>query len=63
MTRRGTDDDRTPTAAEAAAIREAKGSVREAIGKLIGDDAAEAEGTAEKQAAAEDARHNPRPRR
>ena len=46
----------TPTA-NAAAVptpdteRAAKGSVQEAIGKLIGDDAVRARGTAEKKAA------------
>ena len=40
--------------AKAAATREAKGSVHEAIGKLIGDDAAQAAGSAEKQAGAAD---------
>ncbi|KQT35262.1 hypothetical protein ASG29_03925 [Sphingomonas sp. Leaf412] len=38
----------------AAATRTAKGSVQEAIGKLIGDDAARARGTAEKEAGAAD---------
>ena len=41
--------------AKAAANRKAKGSVQEAIGKLIGDDAARDRGTAEKEAAAADA--------
>ena len=41
--------------AEAATTREAKGSVQEAIGKLIGDDAARERGTAEKKAGAADA--------
>ena len=41
--------------AKAAATRTAKGSVQEAIGKLIGDDAARARGTAEKEAGAADA--------
>ena len=47
--------------AKAAADREARGSVTEAIGKLIGDDAARDRGTAEKQAGADDAtgRKNP----
>lgn len=39
---------------KAAATRVAKGSVQEAIGKLIGDDAVRERGTAEKQAAAAD---------
>ncbi|MBM6578033.1 CsbD family protein [Microvirga sp. SRT01] len=56
MTARPTDtrasrDDK----AKAATTREAKGSVHEAIGKLIGDDAAQAAGTAERQAGAADA--------
>ncbi|MEG3175481.1 hypothetical protein U1872_04505 [Sphingomonas sp. RB3P16] len=38
--------------AKAAATREAKGSVQEAIGKLIGDDSARARGAAEKEAGA-----------
>jgi len=38
--------------AKAAASREARGSVHEAIGKLIGDDAAQARGKAEKHAGA-----------
>jgi uncharacterized protein YjbJ (UPF0337 family) len=37
---------------EAATVRETKGSVHEAIGKLIGDDAARERGAAEKQAGA-----------
>jgi uncharacterized protein YjbJ (UPF0337 family) len=41
--------------AKAAVTREAKGSVQEAIGKLIGDDAARAAGTAERKAGAGDA--------
>lgn len=41
--------------AEAAATREAKGSVQEAIGKLIGDDDACKRGAAEKEAGAADA--------
>lgn len=47
----------TPTEdqAQAAAARKAKGSVQEAIGKLIGDDAVRARGSAEKQAGAADA--------
>ena len=62
MTQRNTGD-RAPTPdAKATTIREAKGSVHEAIGKLIGDDAAEAQGSAEKQAAAKDAKSHPRPR-
>ncbi|WP_293876897.1 MULTISPECIES: CsbD family protein [unclassified Sphingomonas] len=44
-------EDRT----KAAATREAKGSVQEAIGKLIGDDAVRRRGTAEKEAGAADA--------
>lgn len=44
MTRKPKDDD-------AAASRQAKGSVHEAIGKLIGDDAAMEEGAAEQRAA------------
>ena len=41
-------------AAKAVASREARGSVHEAIGKLIGDDAACAHGQAEKHAGAAD---------
>lgn len=41
--------------AKTAAAREARGSVQEAIGKLIGDDAALARGAAEKEAGAADA--------
>lgn len=41
--------------AETAATREAKGSVQEAIGKLMGDDAARERGTAEKKAGAAEA--------
>jgi uncharacterized protein YjbJ (UPF0337 family) len=41
--------------AKTAATREARGSVQEAIGKLIGDDAVTARGTAEKKAGAADA--------
>ncbi len=41
--------------AKAAAARAAKGSVHEAIGKLIGDDTARARGAAEKEAGAADA--------
>ena len=40
--------------ARAAATREARGSVHEAIGKLIGDDGARDEGSAEKHAGAAD---------
>ncbi len=36
-------------------VRKAKGSVKEAIGKLIGDDAARAAGTAERKDRADDA--------
>ncbi len=42
------DDGKT----KAATTREAKGSVHEAIGKLIGDDAARERGSAEKRAGA-----------
>lgn len=45
----------TGNKAKAATTREAKGSVQEAIGKLIGDDAARERGTAEKEAGAADA--------
>ncbi|WP_242096343.1 MULTISPECIES: hypothetical protein [unclassified Sphingomonas] len=38
--------------AEVAVVRAAKGSVHEAIGKLIGDDAARDHGEAEKRAGA-----------
>ncbi|TVV75756.1 hypothetical protein [Sphingomonas solaris] len=44
--------------AKAATTRAAKGSVQEAIGKLIGDDAARDRGTAEKNAGAADASDN-----
>ena len=53
----GTDRVKTKAKAEAAAAREAKGSVQEAIGKLIGDDAARERGSAEKKAGAADASH------
>jgi uncharacterized protein YjbJ (UPF0337 family) len=43
-----------PAAEKAVAAREARGSVHEAIGKLIGDDAACAYGHAEKHAGAAD---------
>ena len=46
-------------AAKAAATKEAKGSVKEAIGKLIGDDAVRRRGTAEKRAGAADAVNTP----
>ena len=58
MTARRIDDATTsgPKAkAKAAETRETKGSVQEAIGKLIGDDAALDRGTAEKNAGAADA--------
>lgn len=42
----------TDAEAKAAAARKAKASVKEAIGKLIGDDAARATGAAEQRAAA-----------
>jgi uncharacterized protein YjbJ (UPF0337 family) len=42
-------------APNAATTREAKGSVQEAIGKLIGDDVVQAQGTAERKAGAADA--------
>jgi len=52
MTARRTGDD---VAAKAAATRATKGSVHEAIGKLIGDDAARDRGTAERKAGVEGA--------
>jgi uncharacterized protein YjbJ (UPF0337 family) len=54
MTARPTDDD-APDGKAKAAARATKGSVQEAIGKLIGDDAAKARGTAEKEAGAAEA--------
>jgi len=45
----------TDVEAKTATTREAKGSVQEAIGKLIGDDVVRARGTAEKKAGAADA--------
>ncbi len=45
----------TEEQAKAAETRKAKGSVQEAIGKLIGDDAVRRRGTAEKEAGAADA--------
>lgn len=42
-----------PARPDPAATRAARGSVHEAIGKLIGDDAASAHGKAEKTAAAD----------
>ena len=53
--RKDSPDVRADDDAAIAAAREAKGSVQEAIGKLIGDDAARARGTAEKEAGAADA--------
>ncbi|KQM22064.1 CsbD family protein [Novosphingobium sp. Leaf2] len=47
--------------AKAAAAREVKGSVKEAIGKLLGDDDVRARGAAEKKAAAKAASHTPHP--
>lgn len=47
-------DTGSPAAAKAVAAREARGSVHEAIGKLIGDDAACAHGRAEQHAGAAD---------
>ncbi len=47
---------------EAAATKEARGSVKEAIGKLIGDDAVRRRGSAEKRAGAADAADTPSPR-
>jgi len=55
MTARPTNKHATGDEAAAAAAREAKGSVQEAIGKLIGDDEARRRGAAEKQAGADDA--------
>ncbi len=55
MTARTTDADSRARTAKDAVTREAKGSVHEAIGTLIGDDAARARGTAERQAGAADA--------
>lgn len=54
--------------AKTAATREARGSVQEAIGKLIGDDAARERGTAEREAGEReagtaDASDNPKPSR
>lgn len=45
----------TAAKAKAAATRQAKGSVQEAIGKIFGDDAARVRGTAEKAAGEADA--------
>ncbi|GAA0674718.1 uncharacterized protein YjbJ (UPF0337 family) [Sphingomonas insulae] len=54
---------RETPARDTAAAREARGSVHEAIGKLIGDDAASAHGKTEKHAgAAEGAAADPTPR-
>ena len=50
----------TDNSPDGAATREAKGSVHEAIGKLIGDDIARDHGTAEKRAGAIAARKKPR---
>ncbi len=49
--RRGRANPPADVEAEAAATRNAKASVEEAIGKLIGDDTAKARGTAAKAAA------------
>ncbi|HEX8445367.1 MAG TPA: hypothetical protein VF649_02025 [Sphingomonas sp.] len=43
-----------------AAEREIKGSVQEAIGKLIGDDAVQERGAAEKKAGAAEAARDPK---
>jgi uncharacterized protein YjbJ (UPF0337 family) len=53
--RRDRTDKPTEERVKAAATREAKGSVQEAIGKLMGDDAVRERGTAEKEAGAADA--------
>lgn len=54
MTNSGTENRAGTRKAKAAASREAKGSVQEAIGKLIGDDDARRKGAAEKRAGAAD---------
>ena len=54
------DQPRADSRAYGAATREAKGSVHEAIGKLMGDDIARDHGTAEKRAGAIAARKKPR---
>jgi len=53
---------RTASGFSAASVRETKASVHEAIGKLIGDDAAEAQGTAEKQTAKSEQKKSRSPR-
>jgi uncharacterized protein YjbJ (UPF0337 family) len=62
MTKRRTSDDQPSGDAKAASVRETKASVHEAIGKLIGDDAAEAQGTAEKQTAKSEQKKSRSPR-
>ena len=57
--RRTTPEAPKDAQAKAAATREAKGSVQEAIGKLIGDDAVRERGTAEKKAGAAEATDMP----
>ena len=55
MTKRRTSNGQPSGDVKAASVREAKASVHEAIGKLIGDDAARDRGTAERRAGVEGA--------
>lgn len=52
MTQEHADDRAPDDKTDEASVREAKGSVHEAIGKLIGDDDARERGAAEKEAGA-----------
>jgi uncharacterized protein YjbJ (UPF0337 family) len=62
MTKRRTSNGQPSGDVKAASVREAKASVHEAIGKLIGDDAAEAQGIAEKHAARSEQKNSRSPR-
>ncbi|RSU47726.1 CsbD family protein [Sphingomonas sp. S-NIH.Pt15_0812] len=62
MTKRRTSNGQPSGDVKAASVREAKASVHEAIGKLIGDDAAEAQGIAEKHAARSERKNSRSPR-
>jgi uncharacterized protein YjbJ (UPF0337 family) len=61
MSKRHDDADAPAGPDTNAAARRARGSVHEAIGKLIGDDAATRRGTAEKHAAGDGDEKPPRP--
>lgn len=53
MTIRKPSDQKSGDTAQTATTRKAKGSIQEAIGKLIGDDDVRRRGAAEKQAGAD----------